>query len=85
MTRRTAGRVAWFLAGAGFAAGAQASGGLQALSRAGLYGAALGEPVTVVCTDAQGQPVASRPPPETRISIRYIGQAPGVAVTVTCR
>ncbi len=86
MTRRTAGRVVWFLAGAALAtAGAQASGGLQALSRAGLYGAALGEPVTVVCTDAQGQPVAGRPPPETRISIRYVGQAPGVAVTVTCR
>lgn len=86
MAGRMAAGAAWFVAGALCVGGvAVAQGGLVALTRSGAYGAALGEPVTVVCTDAQGQPIASRPPPDTRISIRYVGQLPGVAVTVTCR
>ncbi len=76
----------WFLAGACCAGGvALVQGGLVALNRGTAYSAALGEPVTVVCTDAQGRPIASRPPPDTRIGISYAGGVAGVAVTLTCR
>ncbi len=79
-------RAAWFLAGAALTGGvALANGSPRPLTAGILYGAQLQQPITIMCTDAENKPVASRPPPTTAISLRYAGGDPGVVATITCR
>lgn len=84
--RRWVERGAWLVAGFMLAGGvAAAQDTIQRLQGGALYGATLERTVTLVCTDAQGQPVASRPPPTTTLHIRYVNNAPATALAVTCR